>query len=107
MTSLITELRLRSIGRCPANRQAPERTSLRRLDFASLSRATRNVLAETFVRSRHGRTNCHLGGGVAALCTTVSYFPQLKKCWQTGETGDLSLHNVRYSLVWRRSLDSL
>ena len=30
-------------------------------------------------------------GGVAAICTTVSYFPQLKKCWQTGETGDLSL----------------
>jgi MtN3 and saliva related transmembrane protein len=30
-------------------------------------------------------------GGVAALCTTVSYFPQLKKCWQTGHTGDLSL----------------
>ena len=30
-------------------------------------------------------------GGVAALCTTVSYFPQLQKCWQTGHTGDLSL----------------
>jgi MtN3 and saliva related transmembrane protein len=30
-------------------------------------------------------------GGVAALCTTVSYFPQLRKCWQTGHTGDLSL----------------
>ena len=30
-------------------------------------------------------------GGVAAVCTTVSYFPQLKKCWQTGHTGDLSL----------------
>jgi MtN3 and saliva related transmembrane protein len=30
-------------------------------------------------------------GGVAAFCTTVSYFPQLKKCWQTGHTGDLSL----------------
>jgi MtN3 and saliva related transmembrane protein len=29
-------------------------------------------------------------GGAAALCTTVSYFPQLKKSWQTGETGDLS-----------------
>jgi MtN3 and saliva related transmembrane protein len=29
-------------------------------------------------------------GGFAALCTTVSYFPQLKKCWDTGETGDLS-----------------
>jgi MtN3 and saliva related transmembrane protein len=30
-------------------------------------------------------------GGVAAFCTTVSYFPQLRKCWQTGQTGDLSL----------------
>ena len=30
-------------------------------------------------------------GGVAAFCTTVSYLPQLKKCWQTGHTGDLSL----------------
>jgi MtN3 and saliva related transmembrane protein len=30
-------------------------------------------------------------GLVAALCTTVSYFPQLKKCWDTGSAGDLSL----------------
>jgi uncharacterized protein with PQ loop repeat len=30
-------------------------------------------------------------GGLAAFCTTLSYFPQLKKCWQTGHTGDLSL----------------
>jgi len=30
-------------------------------------------------------------GGCAAFCTTVSYFPQLKKCWETGESGDLSL----------------
>lgn len=30
-------------------------------------------------------------GGFAATCTTLSYIPQLKKCWQTGETGDLSL----------------
>jgi MtN3 and saliva related transmembrane protein len=30
-------------------------------------------------------------GGLAALCTTISYFPQLKKCWETGEAGDLSL----------------
>ena len=30
-------------------------------------------------------------GGIAAFCTTVSYFPQLRKCWQTGHTGDLSL----------------
>ena len=30
-------------------------------------------------------------GGFAAFCTTASYFPQLKKCWQTGKAGDLSL----------------
>jgi MtN3 and saliva related transmembrane protein len=30
-------------------------------------------------------------GGLAAVCTTVSYFPQLKKCWETGETSDLSV----------------
>jgi MtN3 and saliva related transmembrane protein len=29
-------------------------------------------------------------GGVAAFCTTASYFPQLKKCWETGSAGDLS-----------------
>jgi MtN3 and saliva related transmembrane protein len=32
-----------------------------------------------------------LVGFVAAFCTTVSYIPQVKKCWQTGSTGDLSL----------------
>jgi MtN3 and saliva related transmembrane protein len=30
-------------------------------------------------------------GGSAAFCTTASYIPQLRKCWATGETGDLSL----------------
>ena len=30
-------------------------------------------------------------GAAAAFCTTVSYIPQLKKVWETGETGDLSL----------------
>jgi MtN3 and saliva related transmembrane protein len=30
-------------------------------------------------------------GSVAAFCTTVSYFPQLKKCWETQSAGDLSL----------------
>jgi MtN3 and saliva related transmembrane protein len=29
-------------------------------------------------------------GLVAAFCTTVSYYPQLKKCWETGKAGDLS-----------------
>jgi MtN3 and saliva related transmembrane protein len=28
---------------------------------------------------------------MAALCTTASYIPQLKKCWETGSAGDLSL----------------
>ena len=32
-----------------------------------------------------------LVGFMAAFCTTVSYIPQVKKCWQTGSTGDLSL----------------
>src|SRR6188474_934572 len=32
-----------------------------------------------------------LVGVAAALCTTLSYWPQLKKCWETGSTGDLSL----------------
>jgi MtN3 and saliva related transmembrane protein len=27
----------------------------------------------------------------AAFCTTISYYPPLKKCWQTGSSGDLSL----------------
>ena len=30
-------------------------------------------------------------GAAAAFCTTASYIPQLRKCWETGETGDLSL----------------
>ena len=30
-------------------------------------------------------------GLIAALCTTISYYPQLKKCWETGSAGDLSL----------------
>ena len=32
-----------------------------------------------------------LVGLAAAFCTTASYFPQLKKCWETGSAGDLSL----------------
>jgi len=32
-----------------------------------------------------------LVGLIAAFCTTVSYYPQLKKCWVTGSAGDLSL----------------
>jgi MtN3 and saliva related transmembrane protein len=30
-------------------------------------------------------------GLVAAFCTAISYIPQLKKCWQTGSTEDISL----------------
>ena len=30
-------------------------------------------------------------GLAAAFCATVSYYPQLKKCWDTGSAGDLSL----------------
>jgi len=30
-------------------------------------------------------------GLMAACCTTASYVPQVRKCWTTGRTGDLSL----------------
>jgi MtN3 and saliva related transmembrane protein len=30
-------------------------------------------------------------GLVAAFCTTVSYIPQVVKCWKTRKAGDLSL----------------
>ena len=30
-------------------------------------------------------------GLVAAFCTTLSYVPQIKKIWETGETHDISL----------------
>jgi MtN3 and saliva related transmembrane protein len=30
-------------------------------------------------------------GLAAALCTTISYIPQLKKVWRTGKTEDISL----------------
>ena len=30
-------------------------------------------------------------GLVAAICTTASYYPQLRKCWETGSAGDPSL----------------
>ncbi len=30
-------------------------------------------------------------GSFAAFCTTVSYLPQVRKCWATGRAGDLSL----------------
>lgn len=32
-----------------------------------------------------------LVGFFAAFCTSVSYVPQLKKCWETGKAEDLSL----------------
>jgi MtN3 and saliva related transmembrane protein len=31
-----------------------------------------------------------LVGLIAAFCTTISYWPQLKKCYQTRSAGDLS-----------------
>lgn len=39
----------------------------------------------------HFRTMNTAVGLFAAVCTTLSYFPQLKKCWETGSAGDLSL----------------
>ncbi len=38
-------------------------------------------------------------GTGAAFCTTASYFPQLKKCWETGSAEDLSLHMYLILLV--------
>lgn len=35
-----------------------------------------------------------LVGLVAAFCTTVSYVPQLRKCWSTGSTQDISLRMI-------------
>jgi MtN3 and saliva related transmembrane protein len=32
-----------------------------------------------------------LVGLVAAFCTTISYIPQIRKIWATGETHDISL----------------
>ena len=36
-------------------------------------------------------TSKRLSAPGAAFCTTVSYAPQLSKCLETGETGDLSI----------------
>ena len=33
-------------------------------------------------------------GFVAAFCTTASYVPQVRKCWKTRSTGDLSLKMI-------------
>lgn len=30
-------------------------------------------------------------GTLAAICTTFSYAPQIRKCWKTGQADDLSL----------------
>lgn len=30
-------------------------------------------------------------GSLAAFCTTVSYVPQIRKCWTSGKADDLSL----------------
>lgn len=30
-------------------------------------------------------------GSLAAFCTTLSYLPQVRKCWSTGKADDLSL----------------
>jgi uncharacterized protein with PQ loop repeat len=48
------------------------------------------MLPPTRGRLKHALSR-DAGGAAAAFCTTVSYVPQLRKCWQTGQTGDLSL----------------
>jgi Ku protein len=47
-------------------------------------------------RALAGNRDRHGGG----LCTTASYLPQLRKCWRTGETGDLSLRMLLLQ-AWR------
>ena len=48
-----------------------------------------------------------LVGLLAAFCTTVSYYPQLKKCWKTGSAGDLFADDVFGPGDWRRALGGL
>lgn len=63
---------------------------------ASMARSRRAFKSET----QHFIGCGHLGqvmniatiiGLFAALCTTVAYIPQLRKCWETRSAGDLSL----------------
>ena len=60
---------------------------------AEIRAAAGGVTAEPFARPGRlpGMTLVTLIGLVAALCTTISYIPQLKKIWDTGETEDISL----------------
>ena len=39
-------------------------------------------------------------GLVAAFCTTVSYYPQLKKCWETGSGWGSLAEDVPYTANW-------
>jgi MtN3 and saliva related transmembrane protein len=50
-------------------------------------------LRQQFPKPKHGALMdfTTLIGLAAAFCTTISYYPQLKKCWETGSAGDLSL----------------
>jgi MtN3 and saliva related transmembrane protein len=60
---------------------------------AAFERACRDRAAAVGTNSLavHFRTMNTAVGLFAAVCTTLSYFPQLKKCWETGSAGDLSL----------------
>ena len=41
-------------------------------------------------------------GFFAAVCTSVSYLPQFKKCWDTGKAEDLSL--LMFSIIVANAL---
>jgi MtN3 and saliva related transmembrane protein len=53
--------------------------------------ANRSAAVGTNSSAIHFRIMNTAVGLFAAVCTTLSYFPQLKKCWETGSAGDLSL----------------
>ena len=53
--------------------------------------AGNGAYSSALTRRMFNMTPATIVGLLAALCTTVSYIPQLKKCWDTGSAGDLSL----------------
>jgi PQ loop repeat len=73
--------RVRLRGGCRRRRRGPR----------SVRNATRGAQRARGGGVRQGWIGSTVVGTVAAFCTTVSYVPQLKKCWETGSAGDLSL----------------
>jgi hypothetical protein len=63
----------------------------RAFDFLQPYFTTPRCLAKEECRSMDFGT---IVGLIAAGCTTFPSVPQLKKCWETGSAGDLSLRMV-------------